>query len=572
MRLNSLVALSFVGIMVLVGCGGGGGGGSVGTDPIIPPEDIDVNVTITDEYQVESLGTANTINANISLGNMPKSLYLVLSNNATISGSSTITHNAKVAPVVQSKAVLPTSLSDKPVIIHTPQYVQDFSSQVGTLLSKEETSQLQAKTIDIPERMEDVEGDPDSFCTNINQVTYNCTERTNATARKVVSGISTNLGIKTLNIWVSDDSFDSGSGCSKARCVTQAMVDALADYFLVSGLDNDIYDWVTNIYGEEWEANTNGYSGLIPKNDEVTILLTDIDGDNSSNGGVVGYFWSKDNFLETTVAGSNERVMFYIDAVMFANGDGTWSIDDPWPKELVSTLAHEFQHMINFYQKYILLDTDTDTWINEMLSESTEDLIATKIQHTGPRGVDYQDGSAGSVGNIKGRFPLFNANNTLSLTGWNSELADYSKVSAFGAYLLRNYGGAELVHNIMHNRFDNEQAVVDAVNKSPEGSGKTFADLLSEWGTAVMLSDHENLVDIPFYNTGDFTLSSYNGITYDLGSINFFNYIPQPTIHTTSGTVQAQGNYYYKIGDNLTGDVTLSLELNGQTEATLIAK
>ena len=57
-----------------------------------------------------------------------------------------------------------------------------------------------------------------------------------------------------------------------------------------------------------------------------------------------------------------------------------------------------------------------------------------------------------------------------------------------------------------------------------------------------------------------------------MGSINFFNYDPLPTIHTTAGTVSAQGNYYYKIGDNLTGDITINLELNDQTEETLIAK
>ena len=128
------------------------------------------------------------------------------------------------------------------------------------------------------------------------------------------------------------------------------------------------------------------------------------------------------------------------------------------------------------------------------------------------------------------------------------------------------------MHDIMHNGYENEQAVVDAVNKSPEGSGKTFADLLNEWGVAVILSDYENLVDTPFYNTGDFTYSTYNNSTYDMGAINFFNYIPQPTVFTTSGTIQAQGNYYYKIGDNVTGDISITLELNGQTEATLIAK
>jgi hypothetical protein len=552
MRLNSLLTLSFVGTMIFVGCGGGGG--SAGTDPIIPPADIDVNVTITDEYQVEILGTVNTINANISVEDTAKDLYLVLSNSANVSGSSTITHNAKAVEVAQAKSVLPSALTERPGILRHPQYVEDFSSQIGTLLSTAEASQPQAKILAVPERMDDVE--------SVSQIFYldtTTTSTTTATARKVIKDVPTSYGLKTLNIWVSDDSFDKEDGsndCIKARCVKQAMVDALADYFLVSELDNDIYDWVTNIYGEEWDSDAqNKYPNLIGADNEITILLTDIDGDNSPNGGVIGFFWSKDNFDKSYVSGSNERVMFYADAVMFANGEDTWDIDDSWPKEMVSTLAHEFQHMINFYQKYILLNTDTDTWINEMLSESTEDIIATKIGHS-----------------VEGRYPLFNANNTLSLTAWNSQLADYAKVNVFGAYLLRNYGGAKLLHDIMHTSYEDERAIVDAVNKSPEGLGKTFPDLLREWGVAIMLSDHDNLVDTPVYNIGTLFENVYGSTIYEMRSINLFNYTPQPTIYTTSGTVEPQGNYYYKIGENLTGDINISLELNGQTEATLIAK
>ena len=176
-----------------------------------------------------------------------------------------------------------------------------------------------------------------------------------------------------------------------------------------------------------------------------------------------------------------------------------------------------------FYQKTIFRlvgGENTDTWINEMLSEGTEDLVATKIRHIGPRGVDYLDGSAGDPGNTLGRYPLFNANNTLSLTTWTNQLEDYSKVNAFGAYLLRNYGGAKLFHDIMHNSFSDKQAVVDAVNKTPDGAGKTFANLLSEWGVAVVLSDHENLVDTPFYNTGD---RQYIGVKVD-DKIELFKY------------------------------------------------
>ncbi|GIT99902.1 hypothetical protein TSL6_04090 [Sulfurovum sp. TSL6] len=589
MRLNSLLTL-FTIALTLSGCGGGGGG-STATDPILPPTEIDVNVTITDDYQVESLGTANTINANVSVGNTAKDLYLVLSNSANVPGSTTITHNPKITAEAQAKIISPTVVTEKRRILHHPDYVQDFNSQIGTLFSKAESSQRQAKIITVTDKNQDIVGNQTFFCVNINQDNGVCSETTLATSKKVVSGIETAYGPKTLNIWVSNDSF-SGPDCTKSKCITDTMVDELANTFLldVDGLNNDIYDWVTNVYGEEWtNAAQIEYSNLIGENDEITILLTDINNDNSANGGVIGFFWSKDNFKTSSIPGSNERVMFYIDSVMFANEDGlSWEIDDYWPKETISTLAHEFQHMIHFYQKTVLLANDnTDTWINEMLSESTEDLIATKIRHIGPRGVDYLDGSAGDPDNTLGRYPLFNANNTLTLPASTGPLdqngnptfvlADYSKVNAFGAYLLRNYGGAKLLHDIMYNSYTDVRAVVSAV-----GSGKTFANLLSEWGVAVMLSDHINLSNTPFYNTGDFSYDDYNGITYELGSINFFNYIlldqfsniiqDGPKIYTTSGTVQPQGNYYYKIGDNLTGDLNITLELNGQTEATLIAK
>ncbi len=580
MKLHTLYHILLVTlILTLHGCGGGSSDTAAApvapTKPINPteptvPTTIYPEVNITDEYQVESLGIATTINATVSLGTVPKDLYLVLSNYDTASASATITHNAKTIEVkARSKSISSSNFTKRPLLLRTPKYVQDFREQISTLLSKATVNQPQAKTIAIPERKEDVTGESKTFYLDADG-----RQTTTATARKVISNITTNLGTKTLNIWVSDDSFDSGSGCSKSKCVTQTMVDQLADTFLISGLDNDVYDWVTNIYGEEWGNNEQSY--YIRENNTITILLTDIDGDNSSTGGVIGFFWQKDNFTKTIISGSNERIMFYADAVMFANGEGTWDIDDFWPKEMVSTLAHEFQHMIHFYQKTILLlpesSGNTDVWINEMLSETTEDIIATKIKHIGPRGVVYTDGSAGDPGNTNGRYPLFNENNTLSLTTWNNQLKDYSKVNAFGTYLIRNYGGAKLLHDIMHNTYVNEQAIVDAVNKSAEGEGKTFDNLLNEWGTAVLLSNIENPENLPTYNTGDFTYSTYKDTTYDMGSINFFNYAPLPTIYTKAGTVQAQGNYYYKVGSDLTGDITINLELNGQTEATLIAK
>ncbi|MEA3418271.1 MAG: hypothetical protein U9Q90_02640 [Campylobacterota bacterium] len=523
------------------------------------------------------MGKANSIHAAVSLGSTPKSLYILLSNYSTNSAAATITHNNKIIEAKQEKLIEPGAPVYKSIILRAPKYVREFSSKLNRLLQKPKEIHPQAKAIEIAERRADVAGQKKSFCINIDE-NGNCTQSTTAAAKKIVSDIPTQSGSKTLNIWVSDDSFDSGSGCSKSKCVTQAMVDELAKRFLATGDDNDIYDWVTNIYEGEWGDDAHGkYPELIGANDEISILLTDIDQDNSPNGGVIGYFWSKDNITKSNLNGSNERVMFYADAVMFANGDSGkpgWNITDPFPMEMVSTLAHEFQHMIHFYQKTILRTssgTATDTWIDEMLAETTEDIVATKIRSNGPRAVSPDNGDAGDANNKKGRYPLFNQNNTLSLTTWTT-YADYAKVSAFGTFLIRNYGGAQLLHDIMHNAYTDEQAVMDAVEKSAEGSDKIFDDLLKEWGVAVLLSDHDDLADLPFYNTGDFTYSTFGNSTYAMGSIDFFNYDPQPTIHTSAGTVSAQGNYYYKVGDNLTGEITIDLQLNGTTEATLVAK
>jgi len=572
---------------LLLGCGGTGSdtstlsnntesvtevtSGNSGSVDITSAEDIKT-IHITDDIQIKSLGVAKNIHSKITLGSVPKDIFLLLSNYGKSSGSVTVRHNAKRINRSYSETYFKRDSYDLARILHRPPYIDRFSRKVASLLTRE--SDPLARRMKATKR---AKYSVDSFHTFSLDDTGN--QITRATLRKVIADINTSFGLKSLNIWVSDDSF--GSNCGKAKCVTQPMVDELASRFLQSGADNDIYDWVTNIYGEEWGKDaTNKYPALITPTDEITILLTDIDDDNRTDGGVIGFFWSKDNFVKSSnITGSNEMIMFYIDALLFANltpTDTAWRVDNFWPKEVISTLTHEFQHMIHFYQKEILRlpksGQNTDVWINEMLSETTEDIVATKIHYDGPRGVVYTDGSAGSPNNTKGRYPIFNQFNRASLTQWNNQLSDYSKVNAFGAYLIRNYGGAKLLHDIMYNKFTDEKAIEYAVHQSPNGVDKTFHDLIREWGIAVLLSDHTNLINMPTYNAGDFTLDTYNGSTYELGSINFFNYHPTPTIFQTSGDIASDGNYYYRVGSGVTGDIDIDIELNGETEATLIVK
>jgi len=546
MRFSSLTAILTALVFTLSGCGGGGdssGAKNIKTITVEPTKD---------DFAVESLGKGGSTQARINIGTTPKDLYILFTNSDHQNQTPSISHNAKSISISRKKLTRKSSTGISPKILHAPEHIRKFNrdrSRLTKSLPVKRSKSLSSS----PTKKYDAVGNSKIFYLD----EYSSGRNTTATAKKVVS-VSTAFGEKRLNIWVSDDSF--GTGCPKAACVTQDMIDHLSGTFLRDGNDNDIYDWVTNLYGKEWGGDVSQkYDNAISNNNEITILLTDIDGDNSKDGGIIGYFYSKDNY--TDLSGSNQRVMFYIDSVMFANTDN----GDFWQKEVYSTLAHEFTHMIEFYQKFIKLNTEHDPWIAEMLAESTEDLVATKIKHNGPRNVPYTDGSAGDPDNVNGRYPLFNEDPTLSLTAWRNSSEEYSKVSAFGTFLTRNYGGAKVLHDIMYTAKEHED-LIESVTK------KSFATLLREWGVAIMLSDIESPEDLPTYNTGDFTEDHYNNSTYQLGSINFFNYIPKPVTKDKTGTVKAMGNYYYKIGERLTGDIEIDLELDEYTEAILIAK
>ena len=206
-----------------------------------------------------------------------------------------------------------------------------------------------------------------------------------ATARKVVTD-----GDTTVALWVADR--DWGPNCRGGwPCMTGEMVDALADRFLRPGAGNDIHDWVTAIYGDPWGSHDLPF--LIPPDadDEIHILVFDIRGDGipaPDECRIVGFFWAVHNFRQGNPEippVSAERLIFFMDSVYTAIPEGpSWEVTDLGPSIVISVLAHEFQHMIHFYQKPVLRDTVSATWLNEMASEVAQDLIADKLQVDGP--------------------------------------------------------------------------------------------------------------------------------------------------------------------------------------------
>ncbi len=376
---------------------------------------------------------------------------------------------------------------------------------------------------------DDAFGDPGLFCFDIPYVSS-----ASARCQLVTTATFPDGKQRKLSIWVDADEWTGNGGP-----ITQTMVDALGQRFFgtPAGSGDSIYSWVTNILGAEW-GNVS-YTDLIPFDSCITIMLCDIEENNSDNGGIVGYFYPKHNFTNAAALDyygqvSNQRVMFYIDSVMYANasndgsdGDTNWAVTDYWPEEVFSTLAHEFQHMIAFYQINVRGGTDNDTWFTELCSMTIEDLLADKIGVPGPRGVAYDDYTAGTVSNEEGRIPWFNYSTGVGLIdGW--EYSDwtyyaYGQSYAFGAYLARNYGGANFLKNV----FEGSGSVVERVEAV---TGQSFKDLLAYWSMAVLLSDRTDTpTRLAMNRNGSFD-SVVGGVTYRLGSINHFNYLADTLI------------------------------------------
>jgi hypothetical protein len=413
-----------------------------------------------------------------------------------------------------------------------------------------------------------------------------------ATVRGEVTAATAASDVQVI-LWVADANWD-GAGTTAGK-IWPSMVTALKNKFLLAGLDNDIYDWVTDIFGVPWGNAALGSSNLIAPTSpqEIHILLYDIDGDGAPVGGnayTVGFFYARDNYEHTSNGSaldkSNELVMFYMDAELFADDeyDDGWLLTDYWPQAVVSTLAHEFQHMIHFYQKQVIFDTgSTQTWLNEMCSMIAEDLVARNMQVDGPRGVLYSDGSAGTAGNEYGRLPYFNYYNDIPVSQWSASdpLASYSINYALGAYLARTYDGAAFFRDVVQCNKTGTDAIVYALGQHGE-SGLTFGDILQRWGAAVLLSDNET--DPPSdlrYNVGDFVTDS---LGYKLGSINLYNYTESysgqvgPYLYSGVGAVgYVQGefptsNLYYQAAAGASGSTTWHLQMDSGVRLTVVVK
>ncbi len=294
-------------------------------------------------------------------------------------------------------------------------------------------------------------------------------------------------------VWV-DKTLYSQNGTCEGETINQNLAAELGSKFA------KYYAKEKAVFGDECELlfDKSGYSAgemsdIGATGSLVNIIIYDIGndyvkGDNfintsSDECGVVGYFYAKDYFVSNTTYGNNDvrnysngGKYFYIDAA-FCNLNGTTKVDGDNvykydgvggsnPSDtVISTLFHEFQHMLNFGQKDIY-NVSSPTWYNEMLSMLAEDMMASAL------GLSNEEAPRGA------RLPAFNKYYWMSgideyLDGRDAVIS-YSTAYSFGAWLSRTFGGPAFVSAMSKNRYGGMNSVIAAIK---EVKGETYSDL-----------------------------------------------------------------------------------------------
>ena len=243
-----------------------------------------------------------------------------------------------------------------------------------------------------------------------------------------------------IYFYIEDDYWNNLSGTEKN--ILREKMEGLAIEF-----DTVIYPKERAVFGSEW---TPGVDGDI----RITVLVSEL----INNAG--GYFNTNDEFSRSQISNSNQREMFYVNTASILSSKNK------------AILAHEFQHLISFYQKTVLYNLEEEVWLNEARSEYA------------PTVCGYSDDYRNSY--FAERVDAFLDEPSDPLGEWKNNVADYGTVGLFLHYLVDHYGVNVVTRMILSNKTG-----IDSINMalSDLGYSDTFSDVFANWAVANYLND-----------------------------------------------------------------------------------
>ncbi|WP_332237881.1 Ig-like domain-containing protein [Sporolactobacillus sp. KGMB 08714] len=230
--------------------------------------------------------------------------------------------------------------------------------------------------------------------------------------------------------------------------------------------DSKIYPLDVSNFGDAPNVDGTG---------KINILCYDIQDGFSGSGSYVGGYFSPEDLYATQY--SNDSEIFYIDTNPLM---GTGSTKDV--TQAYSTLAHEFQHMINYNEKVLVQGNQQgmDTWMNEGLSMAAEQIFSGEA--------------------LSDRIDYYNSDYSIadgqSLLNWDYSgdvLANYSLSYLFMQYLKIQCGqGDQIFKELIDDPNTNDLAVQDLIRKYIDPK-LTFGKFMTDFREALFLNQSTGL-------------------------------------------------------------------------------
>jgi immune inhibitor A len=218
--------------------------------------------------------------------------------------------------------------------------------------------------------------------------------------------------------------------------VDQADIERSAKEF-----EQRIYQRDRELFGQELSPGIDGDVRL-------TILNTPL-------RGAGGYFSSADGVVKAVNRFSNQREMFVVGSIPLGSD------------EYLSTLAHEFQHMIEWN-----VARRSPSWFTEGMSTLAQDL----------NGYLY-DGHAHT----------YLQQPDLQLTAWSSDVSTsrghYGASQLFLRYFTEQYAGEQGIRELIAADAGNDLAAFVPIAARKRADIKSFADIYADWALANVLND-----------------------------------------------------------------------------------
>jgi hypothetical protein len=296
---------------------------------------------------------------------------------------------------------------------------------------------------------------------------------------------------------------------TEAQTISQANLDRLASEF-----EDKIYPRVTAVFGPESKPGVDGDGRLF-------IVVSPAVDNFGKEKGLMGYFWSRD-MLPASGAGShsNQKEALFMTDKLF---------DYP---ELTSfgTLAHEFQHLINFSQKairsgYTMVE---ETWLDEGLA-----MYAMEVAGYGL--------PAGDKHIAKDLNEFQQTPSAYSLTDWsgNPHGFSYGQSYLFVRYMVDRHGPGVIKEILQATK-----AGQDGLDQVLAKRQATFAGFFRDWTIANLISGTPLAAGTAYQYKGLDLAGSYGG--FDLAG---FKTTPATSAEVTAG-LRPWGSAYYTFDAN----------------------